>query len=407
MTATTLPSASSRFASSWTSWTSVTFRATSLIVASTLKRVVPDDDVRRQAVLVDERDPRLRVRVAGDEPEQRRDHDRVGEQHAEQHRRAQQRAHVLAQDQENGPHVSSPFDELERPVGKAGELFPVVGRDEHRAAVLGDRPRDPPHALALRRVERRRSARRAAAPAATPSSASATSSRCRLPTESEPARVSAGSSKAAASSSAPLRGTRSSAREQARGSRAPSAARSAPRAAAPSRRDRGRSTVPAVGSSAPARIASSVDLPAPFGPTSATTSPATRSRSVGSSATRDPKRRATPRAVRRVIPGARRGGGPARSTSAGSSRRPRLELDAVGEELPHRAARRRAAAARSARRAGRRSPCRRASPKITSSGCSRSALPITFGTTMCPSTWWMPRKSSATQSAEIGCTTSA
>ena len=34
------------------------------------------------------------------------------------------------------------------------------------------------------------------------------------------------------------------------------------------------------------------------------------------------------------------------------------------------------------------------SPKITSSGCSRSALPITFGTTMWPSSWWMPRKSS-------------
>src|SRR6266508_6363752 len=43
---------------------------------------------------------------------------------------------------------------------------------------------------------------------------------------------------------------------------------------------------------------------------------------------------------------------------------------------------------------------------MTSSGCSRSALPITFGTTTCPSIWWMPRKSRNTQSAEIGCTKS-
>ena len=42
-------------------------------------------------------------------------------------------------------------------------------------------------------------------------------------------------------------------------------------------------------------------------------------------------------------------------------------------------------------------------PKITSSGCSRSALPITFGTTMWPSIWWMPRKSSVTQMIEVGC----
>src|SRR5581483_4742638 len=47
------------------------------------------------------------------------------------------------------------------------------------------------------------------------------------------------------------------------------------------------------------------------------------------------------------------------------------------------------------------------SPKMTSSGCRRSAFPITFGTTTCPSIWWMPRKRIATQSAEIGCTTAA
>ena len=44
---------------------------------------------------------------------------------------------------------------------------------------------------------------------------------------------------------------------------------------------------------------------------------------------------------------------------------------------------------------------------MTSSGLSRSAVPITFGTTMCPSSWWMPRKSSVTQIADTGSTTSA
>ena len=47
------------------------------------------------------------------------------------------------------------------------------------------------------------------------------------------------------------------------------------------------------------------------------------------------------------------------------------------------------------------------SPKMTSSGWSRRALPITFGTTMCPSSWWMTRKMITTQIAENGWTTSA
>ena len=44
---------------------------------------------------------------------------------------------------------------------------------------------------------------------------------------------------------------------------------------------------------------------------------------------------------------------------------------------------------------------------MTSSGWSRSALPITFGTTMWPSTWWMTRKRIVTQIIEIGWTTTA
>src|SRR4051794_5852525 len=46
-------------------------------------------------------------------------------------------------------------------------------------------------------------------------------------------------------------------------------------------------------------------------------------------------------------------------------------------------------------------------PKITSSGCRRSAPAITLGTTTWPSIWWMPMKRRTTQSAEMGCTTSA
>jgi hypothetical protein len=45
---------------------------------------------------------------------------------------------------------------------------------------------------------------------------------------------------------------------------------------------------PSEGSSAPASSASSVDLPAPFGPTSATASPSLSSKSVGSSAICEP-----------------------------------------------------------------------------------------------------------------------
>ena len=44
---------------------------------------------------------------------------------------------------------------------------------------------------------------------------------------------------------------------------------------------------------------------------------------------------------------------------------------------------------------------------MTSNGCRRSAEPITFGTTTWPSTWWMKRKSAATQIADTGCTASA
>ena len=47
-----------------------------------------DGDDRRQVLLVDERDARLRARVAGDQPDEQGDHDRIREQRAEQERRA-------------------------------------------------------------------------------------------------------------------------------------------------------------------------------------------------------------------------------------------------------------------------------------------------------------------------------
>src|SRR6185295_16910140 len=56
----------------------------------------------RQPVLVDERDPRLGVRVAGDEPDEQRDEQRVRDEDSEQQRRAPQDADVLPQDEPGG-----------------------------------------------------------------------------------------------------------------------------------------------------------------------------------------------------------------------------------------------------------------------------------------------------------------
>jgi hypothetical protein len=70
-----------------------------------VEAAVADDDARRQVVAVDERDARLRARIADDEADEGRDHERVREQRAEQQRRAQERAHVLHED---APHASRP-----------------------------------------------------------------------------------------------------------------------------------------------------------------------------------------------------------------------------------------------------------------------------------------------------------
>src|ERR1700674_5851979 len=56
--------------------------------------------------------------------------------------------------------------------------------------------------------------------------------------------------------------------------------------------------VPLLGAWTPARILTSVDLPAPLSPTNATTSPARTSRSMSVSAATAPKRLETPRRLR-------------------------------------------------------------------------------------------------------------
>src|SRR5438094_311491 len=62
-----------------------------------VEAVAADDDEAWQAVLVDQCDARLRVRVAGNEPDEQRDQERVGEEEAEQERRAAQDQRILAQ----------------------------------------------------------------------------------------------------------------------------------------------------------------------------------------------------------------------------------------------------------------------------------------------------------------------
>ena len=47
------------------------------------------------------------------------------------------------------------------------------------------------------------------------------------------------------------------------------------------------------------------------------------------------------------------------------------------------------------------------SAKITSSGCTPTAPPISLGITMWPSTWWMNRNASATAIAAVGDSASA
>ena len=125
--------------------------------------------------------------------------------------------------------------------------------------------------------------------------------RWRLPTERFALGAALpGSSNASSSRSAAARGScsPSSRANSSRFSRAERRPYCAVRCGAqPTRAPLRRSTVPTLASSAPASSASSVDLPAPFGPTSASASPSQSSSSTGSSALVWPNRRAAPRAA--------------------------------------------------------------------------------------------------------------
>ena len=164
MVATTLPSASSRAASAGPMRTSVTCFATSSITVCRWKRWPATDDDAREVVLVDERDARLRARVPGDETDEHRDDDRIRDERAEQERRAEEDAQVLAQQQERGghPNTSSTVSATTRPScstivrPRVLDLLEVLRREAHRASFGAQRVRDLPHAPPLAGVERRR-----------------------------------------------------------------------------------------------------------------------------------------------------------------------------------------------------------------------------------------------------------
>jgi hypothetical protein len=182
-----------------------------------------------------------------------------------------------------------------------------------------------------------------------------------------------------------------------------------------------RSIAPRSAPSAPASSESSVDLPAPFGPDERERLAVPdleldrlergRLPKLRGRASRGEQRRA--RAQRLAAAGGSAGG----TGATGRVPRPPPPPDRPAfshdssvtrsrEELPDRPARREQ---RQGHQRARQTVdlAAREQPKITSSGCSRSALPITFGTTTWPSIWWIARKSSPTQIAETGCTTSA
>ena len=252
----------------------------------------------RHVVLVDPRDARLRARVAGDEADEQRDHDRVREQ--------RRRAGAASGAAPSGPCAAGarrrsledlstevehepPVLEHEHAV-RVLDLLEVLRREADGAAVAREARSRPPRRGGADPGRATRSARRAAGRAARRAArarhSAAGGSRPRArPTGAPRAGVEKRSSSAAAA--APRR-ARPRASRRARGSRARRAARSARAAAAPSRWTHVASTTPSLASIAPARIASSVDLPAPFGPTSATASPATSSKSVGASASTSP-----------------------------------------------------------------------------------------------------------------------
>ena len=70
-------------------------------------RLAHDEQAREGALLVDERDARPLARVAHDEPDDERDHERVGDEREGERRHAPERADVLPEEQRHAPHATS------------------------------------------------------------------------------------------------------------------------------------------------------------------------------------------------------------------------------------------------------------------------------------------------------------
>ena len=69
--------------------------------------VADDEQARERALLVDQRDARPLARVADDEPDDERDHERVGDERQRERRHPPERAQVLAEQQRDPSHADS------------------------------------------------------------------------------------------------------------------------------------------------------------------------------------------------------------------------------------------------------------------------------------------------------------
>ena len=70
-------------------------------------RLAHDEQPREGALLVDERDTRPLAGVAHDEPDDERDHERVGDERDQERRHAPERSEVLPEQQRHTPHAVS------------------------------------------------------------------------------------------------------------------------------------------------------------------------------------------------------------------------------------------------------------------------------------------------------------
>ena len=320
------------------------------------------------------RDARLRVRVRRGQPDQERDHERVGDQHAEQRRRAPEDEQVLAQDQPTaGSHRSAPAasrasgtsatgpSKTTRPSSSAATRSATCSRSSRfcvtsttRAAAVADAARRLPEPPPLARVER--GGRLVEQQhLGSPSSEIARSSRWRFPTESVAAgRSSSGQlepreqPRAALGSGSPSSRAKSSRFWRAREPAVVGGRCGIQPARTPSRR----STVPSLGSSAPGEDREQRRLAGAVRPDERERLARRTSRSVGSSATWSPKRGARPARGEERLAAHRAGRGGLGPTGGGTGATGGASLDLDLDR--HRPALRSTARARPARRRTRR-----------------------------------------------------